>query len=139
MRRLLLPFAALALAVGAAPVSAGTNPYTPAQVCGAGFGVIDSQVIATPTKRLGTTYLLYNGATGRNCAVTLKEAHIGRANQVGVVLEAANGAKDGDSGQFDHYAGPVEVKARGRCVRWGGGIRLGRHSSGFLTEFEHCA
>ncbi len=43
-----------------------------------------------------------------------------------------------DSGNFKYYAGPVKVKAPGKCVRWGGGISVGTFSAGFDTAFEHC-
>jgi hypothetical protein len=131
----------LALSALLLPPAAGAkpNPYTPQQVCGSAFSVVDSQAIATPTKRLATTYLLFNPNTGRNCAVTMKEAAVGRRTSVGVILQRQGGEQKGDSGDFKFYAGPVKVKARHTCVRWGGGARVGTQSAGFDTDYEHCA
>lgn len=137
--RKILPVTFAAALIAAAPASAATNPYTPTQVCGSGFGIIDSQVVSTPKRKLGTTYLLYNGATGRNCVVTLKSYGVGKPSHVAALLQRKGGAQKMDSGEtYKYYAGPVKVKARGVCVRWGGGITVGTFSSGFDTAYEHC-
>ncbi len=44
-----------------------------------------------------------------------------------------------DSSQsYEYHAGPIKVKARGVCVRWGRGITVGTYSAGFDTAYEHC-
>lgn len=138
MRRTLITTVAL-LALAAAPASAKRNPYTPAQVCGAGYGVIDQHDVTTPGARLATTYLLYNGANGKNCVATMKRRAIGRRTWTSASLrkQGADRARV-DSGYYRYYAGPKRWKARGVCVEWGGGARIGTLSSGFLTGFEHC-
>lgn len=138
MKRM-LPIALAVVLVAVVPASAAKNPYTPTQICGSGFGVVDSQVVSTPKKKLGTTYLLYNRATGRNCVVTLKSYGVGKPSFVAASLQRQGGAQKMDSKQtYKYYAGPVKVKARGVCVRWGGGITVGTYSAGFDTKYEHC-
>jgi hypothetical protein len=136
MKRIALVAAAAALLPTTA--DAATNPYTPREVCGSAFRIIDSQVIATPTRRLGRTYLLYNPGTGFNCVVTLKSYGVGSPSPVSAMLQRQGGPQRMDSGSFKYYAGPRKVKAPGTCVRWGGGITVGRHSAGFDTDYEHC-
>ncbi len=140
MTRLKTLTAALAASVAGAapPAAAAPNPYTPREVCGAAFRVIDSQVIRTPTQRLGRTYLLYNPATGFNCVVTLKTFGVGTPTPVSASLQRRGGPRRMDSGSFRYYDGPRKVRAPGTCVRWGGGIAVGRHSAGFETAYEHC-
>src|ERR671918_1561653 len=73
-----------------ATASAKRNPYTAEQVCGAGFYEIDKHRLysgSRHTTRLATTFLLYNGATGQNCAVTMKRRFIGRPTTTGVSLK----------------------------------------------------
>ena len=71
--------------------------------------------------------------------MTLKSYGVGKASHVGVVLQRQGGKQKMDSGQsYKYYAGPVKVKARGVCVRWGGGITVGTYSAGFDTDYEHC-
>jgi hypothetical protein len=137
MKRI-LPIVSAAALIAAAPAQAAKNPYTATQVCGAGFGVIDHQVVSTPKKKLGTTYLLYSAGSGENCAVTLKSYGVGTPSYTGVILQRQGRKQKSDSGNFKYYAGPVKVKAPGVCVRWGGGITVGTFSAGFDTAFEHC-
>ena len=55
-----------------------------------------------------------------------------------MILQKHGGAQQSDSRESDSaYADPVKVKARGACVRWGGGITVGTDSAGFDTTCEH--
>jgi hypothetical protein len=106
------------------------NPYTPAQVCGSGYKVIDSAALGT----FGKVYLLYNASNGNNCSVMLKTASVGTKTTVSAYLQVQGGSRVTDKGSFGYYAGPVRVKAPGVCVAWGG-------SAGGVTynsPFEHC-
>jgi serine/threonine protein kinase len=106
------------------------NPYTPAQVCGSGYKVIDSAALGT----FGKVYLLYNAGNGNNCSVMLKTASVGTKTTVSAYLQVQGGSRVTDKGSFGYYAGPVRVKAPGVCVAWGG-------SAGGVTynsPFEHC-
>ncbi|WP_327107680.1 M23 family metallopeptidase [Nonomuraea glycinis] len=107
-----------------------TNPYTPTEVCGAGFSVIDSAALGSA----GTVYLLYNTANGQNCVVTLKKTSLGQATATSAYLEVQGSARKTDSGNFAYYAGPVKASAPGTCVKWGG--KAG--SSTYDSLFEHC-
>ncbi len=140
MKRLLVALTTVAALMPVAGAEAARNPYGPIQVCGnPNFRVIDRQAVATPSKRLGTTYLLYNPNTGFNCVVTIKSYGVGKPTPVSAAIRRQGGPQRTDSGNFRYYAGPRKVRAPGRCVQWGGGITVGRHSAGFLTAFEHCA
>jgi hypothetical protein len=133
---------ALILTLVAAPSAhAAKNPYTPQQVCGPNFSVIDSQLIRTPTVRLARTYLLYNAKTGRNCVATMKRYRVGKpSGSVGAIIQRQGSPRMvNDEGPFKYYAGPVKVRAPGQCIRWGGGMRDGTLSAGFMTDYEHCS
>ncbi|MFI6298461.1 M23 family metallopeptidase [Nonomuraea sp. NPDC050790] len=107
-----------------------SNPYTPEQVCGAGYGVVDSAALGTS----GTVYLLYNNSNGYNCVVTLKKVSLGSATPVTAYLEVQGSARITDSGNFSYYAGPVRAAAPGKCVKWGGKVGTASYDS----PFEHC-
>ena len=137
----------LAAAVAALSLTTGTahaagNPYGPGQVCGSGFGVIDQFDVKGPKGGvMGTSYLLYDAGSKRNCAVTLKRRAVGKASYTTVSLKAA-GAKAAwhvDFGDFKYYAGPVYVKAPGRCVRFGATMKdLAGREGGWISPCGHC-
>ncbi|MGH3759834.1 M23 family metallopeptidase [Actinophytocola sp.] len=105
-----------------------SNPYTPREVCGSAYSVIDSASVGSR----GRVYLLYNN--GWNCVVTLKTSNLGSASSMSAHLEPRNGSRSTDSGQFSYYAGPVKKYAPGVCVRWGGSIG----SASYSSPWEHC-
>ncbi|TDD49153.1 M23 family metallopeptidase [Nonomuraea terrae] len=105
------------------------NPYTPEQVCGSGYNVIDSAGLTG-----GTVYLLYNTGNGNNCVVTLKSTSVGTASAVSAYLEVQGSTRRTDSGNFGYYAGPVTAQAASTCVKWGGSAGSSRYDS----PFEHC-
>jgi hypothetical protein len=106
-----------------------TNPYTPEEVCGSGFGTVDSAALTG-----GRVYLLYNSGTGNNCVVTLKSTNLGTPTAVSSFLEPQGGTRTTDSGSYAYYAGPVKKQAPGVCVRWGGSVG----GSTYTSPFEHC-
>ncbi|MFI7031196.1 protein kinase [Microbispora rosea] len=110
----------------AAPVR---NPYSPVQVCGAGFSVQRSSALAG-----GTTYQLYNPGTGENCVVTIKTADVGKATPVSATLEVQGGGSRTDSGNYEYYAGPVKLQAKGKCVKYSGSVG----SSGASAGWANC-
>ena len=107
-----------------------TNPYTPTEVCGSGFSVIDQAALGT----VGRTYLLYNSGTGANCVVTLKSTNLGTPSAVSAFLEPEGSSRTTDSGSYSYYAGPVKRSAPGTCVKWGGSVG----STSYTSPFEHC-
>ncbi|WP_106180156.1 M23 family metallopeptidase [Prauserella shujinwangii] len=108
----------------------GGNPYTPQQVCGSAFSVIDSAALGDA----GTTYLLYDGSSGRNCVTTLKATSVGSPSPVSAFLEVEGSARATDSGDYSYYAGPVTKEAASTCVKWGGSVG----SRSYTSPFEHC-
>lgn len=107
----------------------GSNPYSPEQVCGSGYSVIDSAGLTG-----GTAYLLYNSGNGDNCVVTLKSTNLGTNTSVSAFLEPQGESRTTDSGSYGYYAGPVRRDAANQCVRWGGSVG----SSSYTSPFEHC-
>lgn len=105
------------------------NPYTPQEVCGDGYAVVDSAGLVG-----GSTYLLYNAGNGSNCVVTLKTTNLGSPSSVSAFLEPQGESRTTDSGSYGYYAGPVKRAAAGQCVRWGGSVG----SSTYTSPFEHC-
>ncbi len=104
------------------------NPYTPQEVCGSGYSVINSAALGTA----GRVYLLYR--SGYNCVVTIKHTSIGSPSSVSAFLEVQGGTRSTDSGSFSYYAGPVIKSAAGKCVKWGGSVG----SQSFTSPFQHC-
>lgn len=107
-----------------------SNPYTPTEVCGSGFSVVDEAALGTA----GRTYLLYNSGTGNNCVVTLKSTNLGTPTAASAFLEPEGSSRTTDSGSYSYYAGPVKRSAPGTCVKWGGSVG----SSSYTSPFEHC-
>lgn len=108
----------------------GGNPYSPEQVCGSGFSVVDQQALASS----GTAYLLYNSSTKANCVTTLKAVSLGTASAASAFLEVQGSARVTDKGNFTYYAGPVSKVAGATCVKWGGSVGTNTYES----PFEHC-
>ncbi|GAA1205621.1 phage tail tip lysozyme [Prauserella alba] len=106
------------------------NPYTPGEVCGSGFKVINQHGL----NGNGRVYLMYNGATGKNCVTTIKNTKIGKKSPTSAFLKVQNGTRGEDKGNFGYYAGPVKKYAAGQCVKWGGSVGDKSYASGF----EHC-
>jgi hypothetical protein len=116
--------------VGGSGGGGGTNPYTPEQVCGTDYKVIDSQALGTS----GTVYLLYNSTNANNCVATIKKTSLGTASATSAFLEVAGKTRVTDSGNFTYYAGPVRAAAEDKCVKWGGKVG----TSSYESPSEHC-
>ncbi|MFC7382134.1 M23 family metallopeptidase [Sphaerisporangium rhizosphaerae] len=110
--------------------SGSNNPYSPEEVCGSGYSVIDSAALGSA----GRVYLLYNTSNGNNCVTTIKTASVGSATTTSAYLEVQGKSRVTDSGAFAYYAGPVRASASDTCVKWGG--KAG--SSAYDSPFEHC-
>lgn len=160
-RKLLVPALAAALAVPSA-AEAAKNPYTAKRVCGSGYKVIDRHKLTDTnpyngnTVHLSTVVLMYNASTGKNCAVNLKRYRVGKEDKktfgdfmsVSLATRPLNNANvDGDSDEFRFYAGPVYVRARGKCVQWSGSATMlmqkyftprGTYNDAFKSRWSHC-
>nr|WP_170839257.1 hypothetical protein [Micromonospora halophytica] len=110
------------------------NPYTPVQVCGSGYQVVDSATLTSGGVRKGRVYLLWNGSTKANCVVTMKETAVGERTTVSAYLEVQGKPRGTDGGAFEYYAGPVRAGAAGTCVKWGGATG----GASYGSRFEHC-
>ncbi|MBL1082634.1 spore-associated protein [Streptomyces actinomycinicus] len=101
----------------AAPASAAPNT-TPQKVCGSGYKTVNS----APVGSLGTVYLTYNSANGKNCVATIR-TNPGTARAVSAwVYVPDTDQGDQDYGTYTSYAGPARVYGKGHCVDWGGNI-----------------
>ncbi|MCB5910700.1 spore-associated protein A [Streptomyces sp. SF28] len=129
---------ATATSASAAPVRA-TAAYNGA--CGSGYSVVNSAEISGK----GAVFLTYNGKTGKNCVVTVRNT-TGKAVSMYTYLGPTDGSSETvfDSGLYTSYAGPVYLLAKGRCVDWGGtienvsvnvnGSNCGRLAAGTVTR-----
>ena len=108
----------------------GGNPYSPGEVCGSGYSVIDSHALGSS----GTVYLLYSSGSGKNCVTTLKATSLGTKSAVSAMLQVQGSSAVTDSGSFAYYAGPVSHAAAGKCVKWGGSVG----STSYTSPYEHC-
>jgi hypothetical protein len=98
-----------------APTAAQAAPYN--GTCGSGYGVID----ALSLEGQGTVYLTYNGSSGKNCVVTVRN-NPGARKDMSARISLAGKPWIEDTGNFTTYAGPVYVSARDKCIDWGGWI-----------------
>jgi len=110
------------------PAPTGNNIYTPTQVCGSGYGVIDSHAVSG-----ATIYLLYNSSTGDNCVTTLA-TNASTAEPTKATLAVQGGNSGSDSGTYTYYAGPVTEYAPNNCVEWGGSY----NGSSWTSSWSHC-
>ncbi|MGF1426709.1 CHAP domain-containing protein [Kitasatospora sp. LaBMicrA B282] len=111
-----------------APGPVGSNIYTPAQVCGSGYGVIDSHDLGA-----ATVYLLYDGSTGDNCVTTLAHSPSG-PTPMNATLAVQGGSSGSNPGSFTYYAGPVTGYAPNACVQWGGSYQ----GTSWTSSWSHC-
>ncbi|MBL1287469.1 spore-associated protein [Streptomyces sp. NPDC057699] len=105
------------VAFGATTASAAPN-VTPQGVCGKAYKTVNS----VPVGSLGTVYLTYNSANGKNCVATIR-TNPGSAKPMSTYIYVpATDDWAGDDGNFTSYAGPGYVYGKGYCVSWGGSI-----------------
>lgn len=117
---------ALAPTASAAPATA-TAAYNGA--CGTGYKTVNS----TPVGSIGTAYLTYNSATGKNCAVAIRNV-AGDPVSMDLFIRRSGDEiySDQDGGLLRSYVGPVYVDAAGSCVDWWGqmdGVNFGKHGT----------
>ncbi|MFD7652878.1 hypothetical protein ACFV4N_02720 [Actinosynnema sp. NPDC059797] len=109
------------VAVSAPTATAEANPYTPRDVCGSGYYVLDGGRIAIRRPNdgpiYGYAYMMYNSAVQKNCVALIKSVDVGVKSftYVGIQVRGTNVKGEGDD--FEYYAGPVYKYAPGQCVR----------------------
>ena len=106
------------------------NPYTPTQVCGSGYSIINQHNLGSAA----TVYVLYNSSNKYNCVVTMKRTNIGTPSAVSATLQVQGKTKQSDSGSFSYYAGPVKASAPATCIKWGGSAG----STAWESPYQHC-
>ena len=132
-RRLATSALAVAVAVTtfASPASAATNPFTAAQACNNDFqgswaSVSDGHrsITAPNGTKVGDVYLMYNGATGDNCVVTLKRVAVGSYTGVAASLRVEGQSWVEQSGSYKYYAAKKR-SAVDACVMYAGDVLYG--------------
>jgi hypothetical protein len=124
LRRTLVTVLGIAgILTAAPPAGAATNPYTPTEVCGAGYRVISSLPATTEDgRKWGGVYLLYKSG-GYNCVVTIKWSFIGVATDTlaGLFRDSEDSSKNViDRGNFKYYA--VARAYAPLCVKYSGWV-----------------
>ncbi|GAA4604638.1 hypothetical protein GCM10023195_15770 [Actinoallomurus liliacearum] len=109
---------ASAVVASAAQAQTLAQPYTPEQICGSGFQVIESQPLGKAGE--ARVYFLNNGPT--NCVVTLKQgAYVGNSVKISARLQIVGGSTQTDGpAAFKYYAGPLKADPQGGCMVYGG-------------------
>lgn len=120
-------------AVSIPSAQAATNPYTPESACHHDFGGSWSRTTdghrtilggpTTPRQTWGDVYLMWNGATKKNCVVALKSAFVGTPSYTDASLNI-QGSDDWkyDNGYYKYYAA-YQATAGGKCVAYEGSMR----------------
>ncbi|MCD9030357.1 hypothetical protein LDO32_01220 [Luteimonas sp. Y-2-2-4F] len=145
------------LSLLAAGLFAGLPFAVAAQECDG--QLIDTRTVATPEgTRVGELQLYYDGATGRNCARTVKGGPAwGSQTTTAVSLGVCSNREDRacnhpqmgpsdpalfktDVGVYGYHAGPVSVPAQGRCIRAAGYIDYPINGARNWAEtiYGHC-
>ncbi|MEZ3180727.1 spore-associated protein [Streptomyces pimonensis] len=121
-RSVLAASALAALSMGAttalASPAAAAPGTTPQKVCGSGYQTVNSAAVGS----LGTVYLTYNPANGRNCVTTIRNNPGTALDMSAWVYVPDTQEADQDGGWYTSYAGPAYVYGKGHCVDWGGNI-----------------
>ncbi len=120
------------------PATAADQPYRLEQVCGASYHFVNELPLAVKGRQVGLTVLGYSAKTRKNCAVTFKTARIGTPSLTAVSLRKQGGRFRTDKGKFKYYAGPVYVNAPGRCVQFGGLVKVKAGLAVGRTPFGNC-
>jgi hypothetical protein len=97
---------ALVAGFGVTPANAATNPYTPEEVCGAGYRVIDSMPATLNGRSYAGVYLLYKSG-GYNCVATIKWTAIGTPTDTmaGLYRDSEDSSRNLiDQGNYKYYA-----------------------------------
>ncbi|MFI7317039.1 spore-associated protein [Streptomyces venezuelae] len=102
----------------ATPASAAPNT-TPQKVCGSAYKTVNSAAVGS----LGTVYLTYNSANGRNCVATIRNTPGTALAMSAWIRLTGTTTTISDSGNYTSYAGPVYIYGKARCVDWGGSIK----------------
>jgi hypothetical protein len=110
------------------PAPVADNPYSPEQVCGSGYSVIDQHALSG-----ATVYLLYSDASGDNCVTTMV-TNVGGSVAMNATLSVQGGSSASDPHSYTYYAGPVYEYAPNSCVAWGGAYG----SSSWTSAYGHC-
>ncbi|MGW7455462.1 hypothetical protein [Streptomyces sp. NPDC054787] len=103
--------------------------------CGAGYYQQDAYPLGdhAGATGAGVMFLYYNKSTGTNCAILRRDANFSVTDGMGIVLKDSSGKADVDGQRaYTQYAGPVYLKAPGKCVQVSGhitGFWLGDDSS----------
>ncbi|MFF8596729.1 hypothetical protein ACF061_36000 [Streptomyces sp. NPDC015220] len=99
----------------------------------------------------GYFYLYYDASTGRNCGVTVANSAGGYGTpkymraEIDVCASTVPGdacqsvvTYDNDAGTYSNYAGPVSVKAAGRCIAIFGQINYAGKIAQAESLAAHC-
>lgn len=129
---------ALGAASGPTATAAKNQPYRLEQVCGASYHFVNELPLGVDGRQVGLTVLGYSAVTRKNCAVTFKVTRIGTPSYTAVSLRKAGGGFHTDKGRFKYYAGPVYVKAPGKCVQFGGVVKVKAGVAAGRSPFGNC-
>ncbi|WP_329089483.1 MULTISPECIES: hypothetical protein [unclassified Streptosporangium] len=106
----------------------GATPASAAGPCGGGYNRVGVYPIPAGGARTGTLEVYYNSSSGKNCALAYgygRYAGSKNRKQVAISLSGKTSWADADNGLFVHYAGPVYVSARGKCISLRGQVASG--------------
>ncbi|MFE4582194.1 hypothetical protein ACF063_22635 [Streptomyces chartreusis] len=123
-----LATAATAVVMGATTAHAGAY--------GCAGNQIDAVNVRSGGKTYGTLRLYWDGASGKNCAVMVKNNDlIPGTRYIYVQVSNSNTHQEHRDGQdYSWYAGPVRVEGRGDCV-WASGSIEGYPG---VATGDHC-
>ncbi|XVV08764.1 protein kinase domain-containing protein [Actinoplanes sp. CA-131856] len=117
-----------------APAQDVTNPYTPKQLCGSDYSIVETATLKGNAGTVGRVYLMVSGDKQQNCVVTLRSSDLNEKADASAFLEVQDKDRDTQDGEVDFYAGPVKASADKACIKWGGSI----DDFDYESDFGHC-
>jgi hypothetical protein len=141
-----LTVAGTAMAIVAGTATAASAASDPVSVCGSGYYIQERKPLVRDSlsEADAVVYLLYNSSSGYNCVVTI---HQNRTDGVSMDtmagIRVSGGTWKTDRQEYKYYAGPVRVRAAGKCVQFKGGIEHysasgSTHWAEYVSAFGHC-
>ncbi|MFF5078577.1 protein kinase [Actinoplanes sp. NPDC000266] len=112
-----------------------TNPYTPKQLCGSNYSILETATLKGNAGTVGRVYLMISDDKQQNCVVTLRSSDLNEKADASAFLEVQDKDRDTQDGEVDFYAGPVKASAAKACIKWGGSI----DDFDYESDFGHCA
>ncbi|XVU21559.1 protein kinase domain-containing protein [Actinoplanes sp. CA-054009] len=116
------------------PAENVTNPYTPKQLCGSNYSILETATLKGGAGTVGRVYLMISDDKQQTCVVTLRSSDLNEKADASAFLEVEGQDRQTQDGEVDYYAGPVKAAPAKACIKFGGSI----DDFDYASDFGHC-